>query len=105
MQVRVHKARVRRAEWCEASRFSNVHVHQAPAEEQQAAVRHMAGREKRVADHIQRALLERDTHRDRAWAERRDCRRQACRASRQEGREHQGDVRDSAISKGQKKVR
>jgi hypothetical protein len=69
------------------------------------AVRRMAGREKRAVDHIRPAPLERDSHRDRAWAERQDCRLRACRASRQEGRELQGDVRDSAISKGQKKVR
>lgn len=102
--VLAHKPHVRKAAWCEGSRFSNVRVLPAP-EALRAAVRLMAGREKLDADRIPPAPRARVSRRGRGWAELLDCRRRECRRNLQDGRAPLGAVRDSVISKDLKKVR
>jgi hypothetical protein len=101
-----HLPRVRRAEWCEASRFSSARVLQVP-EALREAVRLMeeAGREKLAVGRIPPAPRARGTRRGREWAELQDYRRRACRRSLQDGPVHLRAVRGSVISRDPKKVR
>jgi hypothetical protein len=98
------KERGRRAVLFAASRFSSVHVPR-DREVLQVRVRHSAVRVISAVDHIPPVLPAPVSRRVQEWAERRDCRLQACPPSQPDAQARLLAVRDNVISTDPKKAR